>query len=194
MQGGLSQLTGALSLDSNPVWSSDGRQIFYQSNPSNIYSRSVTDGTPEQLLLKERTMIYPSAISPDGSVLLYTRATVRRRTSGMCRSVPTARLTHSSDAFHERDGNFLPTASGSRINRMTRAISRFTCSRFPAPAIGFRSLRRRPAGALGKRRVGTVLYCCRSAIDIGPRDFGANGKLVLGTPVPSFELSSTTAS
>ena len=73
MQGAVSKFTSALALDFNPVWSSDGRQIFYQSSNSSIYSRSVTDGTPEQALLRERTMVYPSDVSPDGSVLLYTR-------------------------------------------------------------------------------------------------------------------------
>ena len=48
MQGAVSKFTSPGSIDFNPVWSSDGRQIFYQSNNSNIYSRSVTEGTPEQ--------------------------------------------------------------------------------------------------------------------------------------------------
>ena len=75
MQGAVSKVTSALSHDFNPVWSRDGKQIFYQSSNSKIYSRSVTEGTPEQALLTDRTMIYPSNVSPDGSVLLYTRAT-----------------------------------------------------------------------------------------------------------------------
>ena len=53
MQGAVSKFTSALSLDWNPVWSPNGRQIFYQSD-SNIHSRSVTEGTPEQALLSER--------------------------------------------------------------------------------------------------------------------------------------------
>ena len=75
MQGAVSKLTSALSLDFNPVWSSDGRSFLTNPNNSSIYSRSVTEGTPEQALLREPTMIYPSAASPNGSVLLYTRAT-----------------------------------------------------------------------------------------------------------------------
>ena len=37
MQGAVSKVTSALSLDFNPVWSPDGRQIFYQSSNSSIY-------------------------------------------------------------------------------------------------------------------------------------------------------------
>ena len=75
MQGAVSKVTSAPSLDFNPVWSRDGRQIFYQSGSSSIYSRSVTDGTPEQAVL-QASDIYPSDVSPDGSVLLYTRGPV----------------------------------------------------------------------------------------------------------------------
>ena len=48
MQGAVSKLTSTLALDFNPIWSPNGRQMFYQSGNSSIYSRSVTDGTPEQ--------------------------------------------------------------------------------------------------------------------------------------------------
>jgi len=70
MQGAVSKFTSALAPDWYPVWSRDGQQIFDQTMISNIYSRSVTDGTPEQLLLRETTMVYPSDVSPNGSVLL----------------------------------------------------------------------------------------------------------------------------
>ena len=41
MQGVMSRFTSNLALDFNPIWSPDGRQIFFQSAHSNIYSRSV---------------------------------------------------------------------------------------------------------------------------------------------------------
>jgi len=142
MQGAVSQLTSALPLDGNPVWSKDGRRVFYQSNPSNIYSRSVIDGTPEEVVLREPTMIYPSAVSPDGSVLLYTRAT-GMSTDLWYVSLGADRTPHPfvHTAFHERDGQFLLTGSGSRIKRATPAISKSTSSRFPARVIGFKSHR-----------------------------------------------------
>ena len=38
MQGAVSKLTSTLALDFNPIWSPNGRQVFYQSGNSSIYS------------------------------------------------------------------------------------------------------------------------------------------------------------
>ena len=48
MQGAVSKYTSALGVAWNPVWSRDGQRILDQTSISNIYSRSATDGTPEQ--------------------------------------------------------------------------------------------------------------------------------------------------
>lgn len=50
MQGRSSRFTLAPALDFSPLWSQDGQRIYYQSGNSNIYSRSVVDGTPEEPL------------------------------------------------------------------------------------------------------------------------------------------------
>ena len=143
LQGAVSKVTSALSLDFNPVWSPDGRQIFDQSSASSIYSRSVTDGTPEQAVLREPTMVYPTDVSPDGSVLLYTRAT-GPSTDLWYVSLGADRTPHPIRVRRpptNATASFLPTASGSRINRMKRAMSKSICGRFQAPVVGFRSRR-----------------------------------------------------
>jgi Tol biopolymer transport system component len=73
MQGVASRFTSTLALDFNPTWSADGRQIFFQSDNSGVHSRAVNDGSPEQATMRLETMVYPSDVSPDGRVLLYTR-------------------------------------------------------------------------------------------------------------------------
>ena len=111
-------LTSTPSLHFNPVWSSDGRQVFYQSNNSNIYARSSSEGTFEQPLLSERTMVYPSAVSPNGSVLLYTRAT---GPSVDLWYVPLGaeRTPHLfvQTTFNERDGQFSPDGKRGILHR-----------------------------------------------------------------------------
>ena len=69
----------------------------------------MTDGTPEQAVLSEPTMIYPSDVSPDGSVLLYTRAT-GPSTDLWYVSLGADRTPHPfvQTAFQERDGQFSP--------------------------------------------------------------------------------------
>jgi Tol biopolymer transport system component len=195
MQGAASKFTSALTLDFNPVWSPDGRQIFYQSGASAIYSRSVTEGTPEQAVLREPTMIYPSDVSPDGSVLLYTRA-----------SGPTADLWYVAlgadrtphpfvqTTFHDRDGQFSP--DGKWVAYQSNEGGRYQIYLQPFPGPGSRIQVSRDGGQhvrwAGKSS--ELFYIAAdqrlTAVRVTP---GANGTLVLGTPVPLFrtELDSS---
>ena len=186
MQGAVSKFTSALSLDWNPVWSSDGRQIFYQSD-SNIYSRSVTEGTPEQALLSERGLIYPSDVSPDGSVLLYTRDLGSSSTDIWYVSLGADRTPHPfvQTAFQERDGQFSP--DGKWVAYQSNEAGHFEIYLQPFPGAGESDsglCGRRPARALGEKRVGTVLHCCRSAIDIDSRNIRRERKARSRHPSP----------
>jgi eukaryotic-like serine/threonine-protein kinase len=179
MQGAVSQVTSALSLDFNPVWSSDGRQIFYQSNLSNIYSRSTTEGTPEQAVLKERTMVFPVSASPDGSVLLYTRATGPSVDLWYV-SLGADRTPHPfvQTAFNELDGQFSP--DGKWVAYQSNDAGHFEIYLQPFPGPGDRI----QVSAGGGKQVRWArngselfyLYCWRPAIDIGPRDIRGERK------------------
>ena len=195
MQGAVSKFTRRLAPDWNPVWSHDGQQIFYQSIISNIYSRSVTDGTPEQLLLRETTMAYPSDVSPDGSVLLYTRAT---GSSTDLWYVPLGadRMPHPfvQTAFQERDGQFSP--DGKWVAYQSNDAGHFEIYLQPFPGPGDR-IQVSAGGGQHVRwaRNGSELFFIAgdqrlTSIRV---TVGANGKLVLGTPVPLFrtELDSS---
>ena len=153
MQGAISQVTSAISLDFNPVWSANGRQIFYQSSNANIYSRSVTDGTPAQALLREPTMVYPSDVSPDGSVLLYTRA-----------SGPSTDLWYVSLGADRTPHPFLQTAcSGARRPIFSgRQVGRVSIERGGS----FRNL---PAAVSGPRRSDSSLSGRRPARAVGTK-------------------------
>ena len=74
MRGAMSRFTSDIALDFYPVWSPDGRQIFFQSPRGKmpaLYVRSVADGTPEERLLKGQELpAAPSDVSADGRVLL----------------------------------------------------------------------------------------------------------------------------
>jgi serine/threonine-protein kinase len=57
-----------------PVWSSDGRDLFYvaERNGKNVVLRRRADGTgPETLVAEEARWIYEVALSPDGAWVLY---------------------------------------------------------------------------------------------------------------------------
>ena len=195
MQGAASKFTSALSLDFNPVWSPDGRQIFYQSGASTINSRSVTEGTPEQAVLREPTMIYPSDVSPDGSVLLYTRAT---GPSLDLWYVPLGadRTPHPfvQTAFQERDGQFSP--DGKWVAYQSNEAGHYEIYLQPFPGPGNRIQVSR-GGGQHVRWAGNgseLFYIAADQRLTAVRvTTGANGKLVLGTPVPLFrtELDSS---
>ena len=190
MQGAVSKVTSALALDSNPIWSHDSRQIFYQSNPSNILSRSIAEGTPEQSLLRDRTMVYPSDVSPDGRVLLYTRA------NGLSTDLwyvplgadPTPQPFRET-AFQERDGQFSP--DGEWVAYQSNDAGHFEIYLQPFPGPGDR-MQVSAGGGQHVRwaRSGSELFY------IGPDQrltavrvtVGANGKAVLGTPVALFRV------
>ena len=194
MQGAVSKFTSALSLDWNPVWSPDGQQIFYQSS-SNIYSRSVTEGTPEQVVLSEQGMIYPSEVSPDGRVLLYTRD-LGSGTDLLYVSLGADRTPHPfvQTAFQERDGQFSP--DGKWVAYQSNDAGHFEIYLQPFPGPGDR-IQVSVGGGQHVRwaRNGSELFY----IDADQRltsvrvTFGANGKPVRGTPVPLFrtELDSS---
>jgi Tol biopolymer transport system component len=194
MQGAVSKFTSALSLDWNPVWSPDGQQIFYQSS-SNIYSRSVTEGTPEQALLSERGMIYPSDVSPDGSVLLYTRD-LGSGTDLWYVSLGADRTPHPfvQTAFQERDGQFSP--DGKWVAYQSNDAGHFEIYLQPFPGPGDR-IQVSASGGQHVRwaRNGSELFyiAADQRLTSVRVTLGATGKLVVGTPVPLFrtELDSS---
>jgi len=188
MQGAFSKVTSALTLDFNPVWSPDGRQIFYQSNNSNIYSQSLTEGTPEQAVLRERTMIYPSDVSPDGTVLLYTRATGPSIDLWYV-SLGADRTPHPfvQTAFQERDGQFSP--DGKWVAYQSNEAGHYEIYLQPFPGAGNR-IQVSAGGGQQVRwaRNGSELFyiAAEQRLTSVRVTSGGNGQLVLGTPVPLF--------
>jgi serine/threonine-protein kinase len=74
----LSQLTDTSSFDGLPVWSRDGRRIFFASGRNgtlNVFSQAADGSAPAQELFKSATVAQPNSITPDGMHLLYRNET-----------------------------------------------------------------------------------------------------------------------
>jgi serine/threonine protein kinase/Tol biopolymer transport system component len=190
MQGTLSRLTTSLALDFNPLWSRDGRQVFFQGGNSNIVARTVDDSAPEQLILRHRTMVYPSDISPDGRTLLVTTA------SGT--SVDLAYLSLTGDRtlhsfintpFHERDGQF--SGDGRWVAYQSNITGRNEIFLQPFPGPGQRIQVSSGGGQQprwGPR--GSELYyvAADQRLTTVPVTFNPNGGAAMGQPMPLFRI------
>ena len=188
MEGAVSKVTSAISLDFNPVWSRDGRQIFYQSNNSRINSRSVAEGTPEQILLKEPTMIYPSDVSPDGSVLLYSRATGPSMDLWYV-SLAADRTPHPFVAtpFNERDGQFSVDGKWVAYQSSEAGHSEIYLRPFPGPGDRIQVSSSGGQDVRWAKDGSELFYVAADQQLTSVRvTFRANGTVVLGTPVPLF--------
>ena len=148
----------------------------------------MTEGTPEQAVLKEPTMIYPSAVSPDGSVLLYTRA------AGL--SVDLWYVSLGSDrtphpfvqtAFQERDGQFSP--DGKWVAYQSNDAGHFEIYLQPFPGPGNRIQVSAGGGQQVRwaRNGSELFYIAGDQRLTSVRvTFRTNGKPVLGTAAPSI--------
>ena len=189
MQGTMSRFTSGVSFDFNPIWSPDGR-IFFQSNNSTIDSRAVDDGGPGQVVLKgSPAMIYPTDISPDGRVLLYTRGTT---TSADLWYLPlgdgAAPKPFVETDSQERDGQF--SGDGKWVAYQSNESGHFEIYLRPFPGPG----KRIQVSAGGGQQVrwgkkdGELFYVAadRRLVSVTVA-FGADGSASIGRPVPLFQ-------
>jgi Tol biopolymer transport system component len=188
MAGAMSRVTSDLAFDFNPIWSPDGRQIFFQLGSSTIAARSVRDGAAEQELLKRPEMLYPSDVSPDGRVLLYTRATTLP-TDLWYMSLVGDRTPQPfvETAFQERDGQFSPDGKWVAYQSTESGHNEIYLQPFPGPgdriqvsAGGGQQVR------WGRRSAELFYVAADQRLTSVPVRFKANGAVVLGAAVPLF--------
>jgi serine/threonine-protein kinase len=77
-RGTSSRFTFAASTDFNPIWSPDGRTVFYNGeDPQFTIYRRPADGSRETELLLHRSVdTTPTSVSPDGKWLVFTQGAV----------------------------------------------------------------------------------------------------------------------
>ena len=84
-RGTSTRLTFAGNVRGFPVWSADGKTVFYGSNPtgtSHIYSKAADGSGPERIVLKTNdTLELVAGASPDGRYLVYTRRDLKNNES-----------------------------------------------------------------------------------------------------------------
>jgi len=191
MRGAMSRFTSDLALDFNPIWSIDGRQILFQSGNSSIHLRSVNGGAADQTLLQRPEMTYPSDVSPDGHVVLYTRATGAPPDLWYMSLVgdPTPR-SFVETPFEERDGQFSPDGKWVAYQSNEPGHNEIYLQPFPGPGDriqvssgGGQQVRWAPSGA-------ELFYVAADQrLTSIPVTFAANGAATLGHAVPLFRTA-----
>jgi Tol biopolymer transport system component len=196
MHGTMSRFTSDPALDFSPIWSADGRQIFFQSprveGPApNLYVRSVADGTPDELLLKSEWPKSPSAVSADGRVLLYT--VNNTGTSSDIWSLPltgdrTPRVFVKS-SFRARDGQFSPDGKWVAYQSDESGRNEIYVRPFPGPD---QRIQLSPGGGTqvrwGQRSAEVFYIAADHRLNAVPVRIAADGALSLGSPKPLFQM------
>jgi Tol biopolymer transport system component len=75
--GALTRLTNSPSGEGFPVWSHDGKSIYYASNKTGqfeLYQSDISDNASEKLVLRNSALRLPRDLSPDGRFLLFRSA------------------------------------------------------------------------------------------------------------------------
>jgi Tol biopolymer transport system component len=198
MHGTMSRFTSDPALDMSPIWSADGRQIFFQSprvqGPSpNLYVRSVADGTPEELLLQSVLPKSPSAVSADGRVLLYTvnnTATSSEIWSLQLTGDHTARVFVKSSSFHASGGQFSPDGKWVAYQSDESGRNEIYLQPFPGPG---ERIQLSPGGGTqvrwGQRSAEAFYIAADQRLNAVPVGIAANGALSIGSPKPLFQVS-----
>ena len=196
MQGAMNRLTSNLGLESNPLWSPNGRHVFYQSGSSVIYSRAVNDTTSEERVLSRSDLIYPSDVSADGHVLLFNRSSGSPLDLWYLSLVGDDRTPHAfvETPFAERDGQFSPDGKWVAYQSNDSGHEEIYVRPFPGPG------ERIPVSAGGGQQVrwasrGSELFylAADQRLTSVPVTFTAQGALVLGAPVALFRVESERA-
>lgn len=96
-----------------PVWSPDGQRIIFASDPKglyDLYQRSTSGATEQEILLASSEDKYPTSVSPDGRFLLYFSVDSNKKyslwalpISGNAKAIP-----FPTTEFNEMDGRFSP--------------------------------------------------------------------------------------
>jgi Tol biopolymer transport system component/predicted Ser/Thr protein kinase len=137
------------AVDSQPVWSPDSTRIAFASNRKgtyNLYIKSTSGASADELLLESPHINLPMHWSPDGRLLLYTDSDPKTGwdlwalpITGDHKPVPVA-----NTPFEERGGQFSP--DGHWVAYQSNETGQFEIYVQPFPGPGYRSQVSRAGG------------------------------------------------
>ena len=117
----------------NPVWSSDGKTVYYASGSGEVYivAKAADGSTAERIVLQDKgTIEIPDGFSPDGRYLIYERKVPQNETTYHLWALP---LFPSLRVLSMNvSPRFLRTENGWLIRATSRAAGKFTSRHFPA--------------------------------------------------------------
>jgi hypothetical protein len=152
------QLTDGPTEDIVPVWSADGRRVFFASNRSgnfDVYSQAADGASNATLVLAAPGFQAPNAMTPDAAQLLIYDKFDDLALLNLAKPDHMQPLLHSG--FDERLGQVSPDGRWIALNRTSPGIDlKSSCDRSPTSARGARSFRFMAAGTPDGRRKGST--------------------------------------
>ena len=175
-----------------PVWTPDGRTIYYGSNVKgslHVYAKAADGSSPERVVLEEDAFDYPEDVSPDEKYLVYMRGAADRNSGTEMWSLPLFGSEHKpfpvvSSAFNTFAASVAP--GGKWMAYESNETGRFEIYVTAFPGGGAKWQISTDGGTAAKwRRDGKELFFLDPtdnlmAVDVNP----ANGPIQLGTPHP----------
>ena len=188
MQGAMSQFSSNVPLAFNPVWLPDGRRVLFQSAGGHIYSRSVNDSAPAELLVSRDEFMGPTDVSPDGRVILYNRSP-GPPSDVWYLSLAGDRAAHSfvETPFEERDGQFSPDGKWVAYQSNESGHTEIYLQPFPGPGDRIQVSSGGGQQPRWGRRTNELFYVAGdSRLTSVPVTFAAAGRVTIGHAVALF--------
>ncbi|MBV9303914.1 MAG: PD40 domain-containing protein [Acidobacteriaceae bacterium] len=183
------QLTFPPSWAQNPIWSSDGQYVAYNTSRG-IFERRASGGGADELLVKSDTLAVPKSWSPDGRFMLYVQVNAATGTDLLAIPLQGDRkpFVLAQTRTTEDQGQFSPDGHWVAYTSNESGLSEIYVIPFPPSSSGGKWLVSRGGGVQARwARNGRELFYIAPDNTMMEVDINTRPTFQAGTPRPLFQ-------